>query len=158
MKSKESYVGSNPTPHTMNAPTYPFSDFEGFTRSRLLREVTLSRNYFIHQIETIRALKKRVNLWDMKAVQEYIDQTDWTNGRKERVSPAYSNWCETKGPEYRPKKYTREGNFRTYQLRGKRPVNWRVLRFEVWVIHLITEGDSVKTHCSISVDTRRLRS
>lgn len=49
-----------------------------------------------------------MNLWDCEAVQEYIDQANWTNGRKEHVSLAYYNWCEWKGFDYKRKKYPRQ--------------------------------------------------
>jgi integrase len=51
---------------------------------------------------------RRFNLWDTKAVEEYIDQADWTNGRKEHVSLAYRNWCESKGFDFKPRKYKRQ--------------------------------------------------
>ena len=102
-------MGSNPTPRTTTTPTYLFSDFEVFLRSKVTKRGTpLAETTIIHRIKAIRALKKRVNLWDTKAVQGYIDQADWTNGRKEHVSLAYFNWCECKGFEFHRKKYPRQ--------------------------------------------------
>ena len=51
---------------------------------------------------------KRVNLWDSEAVEHYIDQSDLHGGRKEISAQAYSDWCRSKGFEYKKKKYTRQ--------------------------------------------------
>jgi len=85
-------VGSSPTP-----------------RTKLTRKgYQLAESTIIHRLKAIKALRRRVNLWDKNAVQIHIDQFDWTNGRREHVSLAYHNWCESKGFEYKPKKYHRE--------------------------------------------------
>jgi integrase len=69
----------------------------------LLAETTIES-----RVKAVRALKRRINLWDIDQVQDHIDDQDWTNGRKEQVSLSYSNWCEWKGFEYKTRKYPRQ--------------------------------------------------
>jgi integrase len=80
-----------------------------FLRSKLTKKgYPLADSTIEHRLKAIRALMRRVNLWDKDAVETFIDQANWTNGRKEHVSLAYLNWCESKGFEYKPKKYRRQ--------------------------------------------------
>jgi hypothetical protein len=62
----------------------------------------------IHRVKAIKSLAKHVNIWDSDAVEKHINEAEWTNGRKEHVALAYSNWCESKGFEYTPRKYPRQ--------------------------------------------------
>ncbi len=102
-------MGSNPTLRTITAPIYSTDEFEFFLRSKLTKKgYPLAESTIEHRVKAIRQLMKRFNLWDTKAVEEYIDQADWTNGRKEHVSLAYRNWCESKGFDFKPKKYRRQ--------------------------------------------------
>jgi hypothetical protein len=34
-------------------------------------------------------LRNHINLWDCDSVQDYIDNSDWSNGRKRNVSVCY---------------------------------------------------------------------
>jgi len=102
-------VGSSPTPRTTTAPQELIFEFEVFLRNKLTKKgYPLAESTIEHRVKAIKSLRKRVNLWNKNSVQKYIDHADWTNGRREHVSLAYSNWCECKGFEYKPKKYHRE--------------------------------------------------
>jgi integrase len=49
-----------------------------------------------------------VNLWDSEAVENYIDYSDLSNGRKQIVQQAYADWCRSKGFDYETKNYPRQ--------------------------------------------------
>ena len=80
-------MGSNPTLRTKSAPIHSTDEFESFLRSKRSKiGYPLAESTIEHRVKAIRLLMRRFNLWDIKAVEEYIDQADWTNGRKEHVS------------------------------------------------------------------------
>ena len=82
-------MGSNPTPRTIIIPNYSLSKFEEHLRRKVTKKgYSLAESTIKHRVKAIKALKSRVNLWDTDAVQEYIDKTEWTNGRREHVSQA----------------------------------------------------------------------
>ncbi len=57
----------------------------------------------------IKAVHRRVNLWDIEAVDEYIlNNPRMTEGRKQLVSYAYRDWCEFQGFTYKVRKFKRE--------------------------------------------------
>ena len=102
-------MGSNPTLRTKSAPIHSTDEFELFLKSKLTKHgYPLAESTIEHRVKAVRLLLRRFNLWDTKAVEDYIDQADWTNGRKEHVSLAYRNWCESKGFEFKPRKYRRQ--------------------------------------------------
>ena len=104
----QSSVGSNPTPRTKTE--HPsFSDFEKYLRTKRTRRGTLLAETTIKtKLKAIKALSKKVNLWDSEAVEHYIDISELCGGRKEIVAQAYVDWCRFKGFEYEKKKYHRE--------------------------------------------------
>ena len=66
-----------------------------------------SRNgalYNLGKLSIINTLRRRVNLWDMDEVDQYINNSDCTEERKENVAYAYSDWCNFKGFLYAPKR------------------------------------------------------
>jgi hypothetical protein len=57
----------------------------------------------------INALFKRVsNLWDSGEVEQYIQNAELSNGRKNLYGQAYRDWCNWKGFDYKPKQYRKE--------------------------------------------------
>ena len=102
-------MGSNPTPRTITPPPTFVTDFEAHLRTRLTkRRVPLAESTIIHRVKAIKSLAKHVNIWDSDAVEKHINDAEWTNGRKEHVSLAYANWCESKGFVYTSRKYLRQ--------------------------------------------------
>jgi hypothetical protein len=93
-------MGSNPIPGATNqSPT--FTDY-------LLRERRLAQSTVETREKIVRSLGRKLNLWNLKAVEDYIFDSKVCNGRKEVVSQAYSDWCRWKGFEYKPKRFPRE--------------------------------------------------
>ena len=76
-------MGSNPIPGATSEST-------GFVEY-LSRERRLATSTVFTRSRIIRSLSKRVNLWDLKAFERYIEDSKVTNGRKEVVSQAYSD-------------------------------------------------------------------
>ena len=102
-------MGSNPTPRTTTTPTTFLPEFEAHLRSKLTKKgFSLAESTIIHRVKAIKSLAKHVNIWDSDAVEKHINEAEWTNGRKEHVGLAYSNWCVSKGFEYTPRKYPRQ--------------------------------------------------
>jgi len=67
-------------------PNYSLSKFEERVRRKVTKKgCSLAESTIKHRVKVIKALKSRVNLWDTDAVQEYIDKTEWTNGRKKHA-------------------------------------------------------------------------
>ena len=85
-------MGSNPIPGAITEST-GFSEY--LTRERRLAPSTV---YTRERI--IRSLGKKINLWDVKAFERILEDSEITNGRREVVSQAYSDWCKWKGFEY----------------------------------------------------------
>ena len=101
-------MGSNPTPRTKTQPT-GLVEFEEFLRTRLTaRNTNLAEATIQTRLRAIKMLQKRVNLWDSDEVQRYIDSAPWSNGRREQVSLAYWDWCNSKGFKFKRKTYYRE--------------------------------------------------
>ncbi len=105
-------MGSSPTLRTRTEPTaYDVSgvQFHAYLRNKrtkkgyLLAETTVKSKLII-----INTLQRVVNLWDVEQVQRFIDNSDWTNGRKQNVSYAYKDWCEFKGFFFTPQMYRRK--------------------------------------------------
>ena len=102
-------MGSNPTPRTTITPPTFLPEFEAHLRSKLTKKgFSLAESTIIHRVKAIKSLAKHVNIWDSDAVEKHINEAEWTNGRKEHVGLAYSNWCESKELEYTPRKYPRQ--------------------------------------------------
>jgi len=60
------------------------------------------------RVRIIRSLGKTINLWDIQSFEKYLREANITNGRREVVSQACSDWCKWKGFEFKAKKYRRE--------------------------------------------------
>jgi integrase len=56
----------------------------------------------------INRLQKRVNLWDVSAVEKYILNATMSNGHKNTICYAYHDWCSMNGFDYSPKLFKRE--------------------------------------------------
>ena len=81
-------------------------EFEDFLRNKLTaKNSNLAEATIQTRLRAIKTLRKRTNLWDLEEVQRYIDSAPWSNGRREQVSLAYSDWCESKGFEFKKKNY-----------------------------------------------------
>ena len=100
-------MGSNPIPGAINEPT---GFVEYLTKARRL---ALPRSYTRSRI--IWSLDNRINLWDLKAFENYFEDSKVTNVRKEVVSQTYSDWCRWKGgARDKPKKQPRAFSKITY--------------------------------------------
>jgi tellurite methyltransferase len=90
-------------------------DFENYLRNRLTaRNANLAEATIQTRLRAIKMLTKRVNLWDSEEVQRYIDDSPWSNGRREQVSLAYWDWCNLKGFKFERKTYYRETKIPEY--------------------------------------------
>jgi hypothetical protein len=69
-------------------------------RSHRIKDTTIKA-----KIKRIKHLNKFVNLWDIETVTDYIQDADWSNGYKELMEYAYSDWCEHKGFSFSPHSY-----------------------------------------------------
>jgi hypothetical protein len=74
----------------------------------LTRERRLAPSTVYTRERIIRSLNRRINLWDVQAFEKLLDDSEISNGRREVVSQAYSDWCKWKGFEYKPRKYHRD--------------------------------------------------
>lgn len=98
-------MGSNPTPRTTDEPTV-FGGFEEFLRSKKTRKgYRLAERTVSSKIRIIKMLAKNVNLWDSDEVQRFIDESSWTNGRRNNVSTCYQDWCKYHGFSFQRMKY-----------------------------------------------------
>jgi integrase len=94
-------MGSIPIPGTNFAPTTNFVEY--------LREVKrLAPTTIFDKVRVIKRLQKRVNLWDVSAVERYLLDSKLSNGHKNSVSYAYQDWCKMNGFDYTPKLFKRE--------------------------------------------------
>jgi len=105
-------VGSSPTLRTKTEPqTLLFDylvDFEKFLRSKRTKKGYLLADSTVKcKLRIVKSMNRRVNLWDLDAVQRFLDTGEWTEGRKENMAYAYADWCTFKGFLYTPKKYRR---------------------------------------------------
>ena len=73
------------------------------TEERHLSESTVETN-----VRNIRRLRKKVNLWDIKAVKKYIAGSEWGNNYKTILEYAYFDWCQFNGFNYVITKYPKE--------------------------------------------------
>ena len=59
------------------------------------------------KVRKIKYLHKHVNLWDVEAVSEFIQDGTWSGGYKESLEYTYSDWCRFHGFDYKPHSYPR---------------------------------------------------
>ena len=93
-------MGSNPIPSTFLTSTV---SFEKYLREEKRLAVTTIKS----KLKLIKRLNKRVNLWDHEEVERYVINADITNGHKNSILYAYSDWCKFNGFDYIPKKFKR---------------------------------------------------
>ena len=84
-------MGSSPTPRTKTTPHELVSeyliDFEKYLRSKRTKKGFLLNDSTVKsKLRISRTMNRRVNLWDLDAVQQFIDTGDWTEGRKENMA------------------------------------------------------------------------
>ena len=99
-----------PAPETRHTgQTQNLSGFEKYLRTLRTRNgYLLSETTIRSKIRRIKALNNSVNLWDTEAVEHYLENSNLSGGTKVNYSVAYKNWCESKGFEYKRKKYRRK--------------------------------------------------
>ena len=82
---------------------------EEHLRTRLTKKNShLAEGTIQSRLTILKTIQRRVNLWDSDEVQRFIDESDWSNGRREQVSLAYWDWCLSKGFEFKKKHYQRQ--------------------------------------------------
>ena len=74
----------------------------------LIEERHLSESTVETKIKNIRRLRKKVNIWNMKAVKRFIVGSDWGNNYKTILEYAYLDWCRFNRFNYVITKYPKE--------------------------------------------------
>jgi integrase len=74
----------------------------------LKEERHLSDSTVETKVKNIKRLRKKVNIWDMKAVKRFIAGSDWGNNYKTIIEYAYLDWCRFNGFNYGITKYPKE--------------------------------------------------
>jgi len=98
-----------PHPPHQGSTNGVLEDFETYLRSRTTRRGTpLADRTIDSKLRILKTLRNQVNLWDSDQVQNLIDRSDWSNGRKQNVSVCYRDWCESKGFSFHTKRYPKE--------------------------------------------------
>ena len=98
----KAFVGSSPTPRTTDA-TPDNSDFaEWLNREKDNKDITIRM-----KLKKLRTLQRRVNLWNIEATRNFIQDMSCSNGYKEALEYLYTDWCRYQGFEYKPRKYKR---------------------------------------------------
>ncbi len=59
-------------------------------------------------MKSIKRLRREVDLWDSKAVENYVQDASWTNAYKNKVLYAYQDWLKFHGFDYEFKPYYQE--------------------------------------------------
>jgi len=76
-------------------------------KNKRVRGRRISESTVEPKAKIIRHLTKKVNLWDREEVKDYIEDSDWSNGRKNNVLYAYQDWCKYKGFTFKFEKYVK---------------------------------------------------
>ena len=53
------------------------------------------------KIRKLKALRRKLNLWNVESVRNYIQDAPFKNGYKNSLGYVYSDWCEFQGFEYK---------------------------------------------------------
>jgi integrase len=60
------------------------------------------------KIRKLKALQRQVNLWDVTAVNNYIQDSPFKGSYKNGLGYVYADWCEYQGFQYKPFNYPNE--------------------------------------------------
>jgi hypothetical protein len=74
--------------------------FEQYLKGKGLAETTIR-----YKLRLIQHLELRFNLWNAKAIRNYIRNYDCSNRRRNNISYTYRDWCNWKGFDYEIEKY-----------------------------------------------------
>jgi integrase len=85
----------SPHPHT-DGLTPLFEDFAVWLkRNHHIADITI-----VGKLKKLKAIQRQVNLWNMEAVRNYIQDCPFKNGYKNQLGYAYADWCEYQGSTY----------------------------------------------------------
>jgi integrase len=86
------------------APTYiilaPKTDLPDFALW-LKRKHNLQESTIAVKIRKLKALRRKVNLWNVESVRNYIQDAPFKGGYKNSLGYVYADWCEFQGFEYK---------------------------------------------------------
>jgi integrase len=79
----------------------PITDFLDFAlwlkRKHHIMDITIAV-----KIRKLKAIGRKVNLWDVEAFRDYIQDVKFKGGYKNSLGYVYADWCEYQGFEYKP--------------------------------------------------------
>jgi hypothetical protein len=101
------------------APITDFSDFAFWLkRKHHIIDITITV-----KIRKLKAISRKVNLWDVEAVHNYIQDAKFKGGYKNSLGYVYADWCEYQGFEYKP-----------YNLHAEKSLPYVLLEKEIYLL------------------------